>query len=174
MPLNLFLLPMNNPILAPQLNQAYKNLGDTYLKFQVDQQTPAILAIEYAQEVLVVPAGRITPMPNMPNCVLGLLNQGNRVLWIIDLAQMLNLQPLNTNAKQYHMAIIRVGQVPLGLVVQEVKGVTRFTSDCIQSSQGIIPPVLMPYLHGYILQHQEIVLALKAESIVNSPMLHAE
>ncbi len=164
---------MNSPILAPQLNQVYKNLGDTYLKFQVDQQTPAILAIEYAQEVLVVPVGRITPMPNMPNCVLGLLNQRNRVSWVIDLAQMLNLQPLNTNTKQYHMAIIRVGQVPLGLVVQEVKGVTRFTSDCIQSSPGIIPPTLMPYLHGYILQHKDIVLVLKAESIVNSPMLHA-
>jgi twitching motility protein PilI len=138
----------------------------------MEQETAAILSIEYAQEVLIVPVGRITPMPNMPNCVLGLLNRRNRVLWVIDLGQMLNLQPLNTNAQQYNIAIIQVEQVPLGLVVQEVKGVTRFTPGCIQSPQGIVTSGIMPYLHGCILQQKEILLVLNAEAIVSSPILH--
>jgi len=37
----------------------------------------------YLQEVLVVRLV-ITQIPNMPGCVLGLLNQRNRVLWVID------------------------------------------------------------------------------------------
>lgn len=164
---------METPILPPQLNQLHKTLGDTYLRFQLEQQTPAILSMEYAQEVLIVPVGRITPMPNMPKCVLGLLNRRNRVLWVVDLAQMLKLQPLDTNTQQYNMAIIRVGKVPLGLVVQEIKGVTRFTSDCIQSPSGLVTSNLMPYIDGCILQNKEIFLVLNAEAILHSPILHS-
>lgn len=165
---------MDNPILAPHLNQVDRTESDTYLRFQLDRQTPAIVSMEHTQEVLVVPFRRITPMPNMPKCVLGLLNWRNRVLWVIDLAQMLKLQPLDTTAQQYHMAIIRVGQVPLALVVQEVKGVTRFTPDCIQSPLGLVTSGLMPYLHGCILQQKEILLVLNAEAIVHSPILHSD
>lgn len=164
---------MDTPILTPQLNKVDRTEGDTYLRFQLDQQTPAILSMEYAQEVLIVPVERITPMPNMPKCVLGLLNRRNRVLWVIDLAQMLKLQPLDTNTQQYHTAIIRVGQIPLALVVQEIKGVTRFTPDCIQFPQGLVTSVVAPYLHGYILQQQEILLVLNAEAIIHSPILHS-
>lgn len=163
---------MDTPILAPRRNQVDRTNGDTYLRFHLDQQTLAILSMEYAQEVLIVPVERITPMPNMPECVLGLLNRRNRVLWVIDLAQMLKLQPLDTNAKQYHMAIIRVGQVPLGLVVQEVKGVMRVKPDCIQSPMGLVTSSLTPYLNGCVLQHKEILLVLNAEAIVHSPILH--
>ena len=173
MPLNLLWPePMNTSILSPQLNQPHSTLGELYLKFELDQQTPAILSIEYAQEVLIVPVGRVTAMPNMPKCVLGLLNRRNRVLWVIDLAQMLKLQPLDTSVQHYNMAIIRVGQEPLGLVVPEVKGVTRFTPDCIQSPQGVVTTVLMPYLHGCILQQKEILLVLNAEAIVKSGIIH--
>lgn len=164
---------MDTPILPPQPNQVDRTKGDTYLRFQLDQHTPAILSMEHAQEVLIVPVERITPMPNMPACVLGLLNRRNRVLWVIDLAQMLKLQPLDTNARQYHMAIIRVGQVALGLVVQGIKGVTRVTPDCIQSPRGLVTPSLTPYLHGCILQHKEILLVFNAEAIVHSPILHS-
>lgn len=163
---------MNTSILAPQLNQPHSTLGELYLRFELEQQTPAILSIEYAQEVLIVPVGRVTPMPNMPKCVLGLLNRRNRVLWVVDLAQMLKLQPLDTNVQHYNMAIIRVGQAPLALVVPEVKGVTRFTPDCIQSPQGVVTTVLMPYLHGCILQQKEILLVLNAEAIVKSHIIH--
>ena len=165
---------MDTPILAPGLNQVDRTSGDTYLRFQVEQQTPAILSMEHTQEVLIVPFGRITPMPNMPECVLGLLNRRNRVLWVIDLAQMLKLQPLDTTARQYHMVIIRVGQNPLGLVVQEVKGVTRFTPDCIQSPLGLVTSGLIPYVNGCILQQNEILLVLNAQAIVHSPILHSD
>lgn len=160
---------MDIQILTPQLNQVDKTVGDAYLKFQMDHQTPAILPLEYTQEVLIVPTERITPMPNMPMCVLGLLNRRNKVLWIVDLVQMLNLQPLEPNIQQYHMAIIKVGKIPMGLVVQEVKGVARFSSERIQSSTGLVPDV-NPYIHGYIMHQEEMLLVLNAEAIVHSPI----
>ncbi len=164
---------MDTIIRAPQPNMLDRNLQNTYLRFQLEQHTPAIIAVEYVQEVLIVPAGRLTPMPNMPKYVLGLLNRRNRVLWVIGLAQMLNLQAFDPDTKQYDMAIIRVGQVTLGLVVHAVKDVTRFTPDYIQSVQGLVTSALAPYLHGCILQQKEILLVLNAEAIVHSLALHS-
>lgn len=158
---------MDTQILAPQLNQ----VGDIYVRFQVDLHTSAILSMEYVQEVIIVPVDRITPIPNMPECIIGLLNRRNRVLWVIDLAQLLNLQPVDTNVQQYHIIIIRVGQVPLALIVQEVKGVTRFVADCIQSPVALDASNITPYINGYILEQQETLLVMNAEAIV-SPMLH--
>jgi len=158
---------MDTIIHAPQMEQLQSTLGDTYLKFQLEQYTPAVLSVEYVQEVLIVPVGRLTPMPNMPKYMLGLLNRRNRVLWVIDLAQMLNLSP-DANAQQYNMVIIRVGQVPLGLVVQAVKDVSRFMPDRIQSVQGLATSGLATYLRGCIIQPKEIFLVLNAEAIVHS------
>ncbi|MBW4573707.1 MAG: chemotaxis protein CheW [Aphanothece sp. CMT-3BRIN-NPC111] len=162
---------MNTSIISSQQNQQQKAIGDAYLKFQLEPQTTAVLSMEYAQEVVVVPFGRITPIPRMSSYIRGLLNRRNKLLWVIDIAQMLGLQPIDANVQQYNIAIIRVGQIPLGLMVREVKGVTRFTRDSIQSPLGTIVANMTPYLQGCILQQMEILLVLDPEAIVNSPSL---
>ncbi|MBV8886520.1 MAG: purine-binding chemotaxis protein CheW [Chroococcidiopsidaceae cyanobacterium CP_BM_RX_35] len=163
---------MDTIIHAPQVNQLQRILRDTYLRLQIEHDTPAILSVEYVQEVLIVPAVQVTSMPNMPSYVLGLLNRRNRILWVIDLAQMLNLKTFTADTKQYNLAIIRVGQIPLGVVVYAVKGVTQFAPESLQSVQGLVISALAHYLHGCILQQQEILLVLKAEAIVNSLAMH--
>lgn len=159
---------MNTQILTPKLDQV---VGDIYVKVQLDKYTSAILSMDYVQEVLIVPISRISLMPNMPHCILGLLNRRNRVLWVIDLAQVLNLS-LDTNAQQYHIVIILVNQVSLALVVQEVKGVIRLTPDCIQSSIEQACSDITDYIHGWAVQEQETLMVLNAEAIAHSPSLH--
>lgn len=146
--------------------------GDSFLKFHLEEQTPAILAMEQVQEVLIIPSRRITAMPNMTQSVLGLLNRRNRVLWVIDLAGLLGLQPVGTNAQQYNVVIIQAKQISLGLLVQEVKGVTHFTPDVIQEPPELVTSALIPYLSGCIFQEQEVLLVLNAEAIVLSPTLY--
>ncbi len=164
---------MNIQTLEVHSNRLQRTVGDAYLKLQLNQQTSAVLPMAHVQEALVVPVGRLTLMPNMPACVLGLLNQRSQVLWVIDLPQMLDLQTLDTDVQHYSIAIVRVGSIPLGLVVQEVKGVMRWSSDSIQPPIGAVAPDLVPYLRGCMLQPTEVLLVLDAEAIVNSPILHS-
>jgi twitching motility protein PilI len=155
------------------MNQVEKSSGEKYLKFHLEQQTPAILAMEYVQEVLILPSRRITPMPNMPECVLGLLNRRNRVLWVIDLAQLLGLQPVGTNVQHHNnVVIVKDKQVTLGLLVQEVKGVAHFTPDLMQAPTELITSALIPYLDGCITQEEETLLVLNTQAIVLSPTLY--
>lgn len=161
---------MDIPILTPQMHQSETSVGESYLRFQIIKDTPAILLMKYVQEVLIVPTGRITPMPNMPECVLGLFNRRNRILWAIDLALMLTSQPVDASSQQYHMMIIRVGETPLSLIVREIKGVTRLASDLQPFDEDT---TTQPYFQGYIWQQQEKLLVLNAEAIVHSPSLYS-
>jgi twitching motility protein PilI len=160
---------MDIPILTPQLHQHKTSVGESYLRFQLDEDTPAILLMKYVQEVLIISTGRITPIPNMPECVLGLFNRRNRIFWAIDLAFMLTSQPVDASSQQYHVMIIRVGETPLSLIVREIKGTIRLASDLQPCDEG--DATIRSYLQGHIWQNQEKLLVLNAKAIVHSPIL---
>jgi positive phototaxis protein PixI len=161
---------MKLPTLDAQSIQL-RAIGDPYLKLQLTPQRAAVLPMEQAQEAIAIPASRVTPMPNMPACVLGLLNHKSRVLWVIDLAQLLGLRTQVLTLQQYNIAIIRIGKKPLGLVVPEIKGIVRFVNETIISPIGEVAPELTPYLRGCFSQGQELLWALDPEAIINSPIL---
>jgi positive phototaxis protein PixI len=161
---------MKLPTLDAQSIQL-QEIGDPYLKLQLTSQRAAVLPMEQAQEAIAVPASRVTPMPNMPACVLGLLNQKSRVLWVIDLAQLLGLQTQVLTMQQYNIAIVRIGKKPLGLVVPEIKGIVRFVNETMISPIGEVEPELTPYLRGCFSEDQEMLWALDPEAIINSPIL---
>lgn len=158
----------NTLALLPNKPLQAKTQGDAYLKFLLRQQTPAVLSMSRAQEVIVLPLTRLTPMPNMPPHILGLLNRRSKVLWVMDLAQMLGLPGAETNVQQYSIVIIRNDAGSLGLVVETVEGVVRLVPDSIQSPHSQVSPSLIPYLRGCTLQEREILLVLDAEAIMRS------
>ena len=142
--------------------------SEVYLKLQIDPSTQAVIPMTQAQEVVVIPRERITPIPNMPPEVMGLLNQRSRVFWVIDLPRLLNLSPLEPDLNAYNLAIVRANDIPLGLVVQQIQGVIRVSETLIQSPIGNVSPHLAPYLRGCILQpHNGIVLVLDALALIN-------
>lgn len=164
---------MNTSALArlPNPPQNKKNLGDSYLKFQFGQQTPAVLPMSRAQEVVILPVGRLTPMPNMPPYIIGLVNRRSRVLWMVDLAMMLGLPAVETNVQHYNIVIISNGSTTFGVIVQAVEGVLRLMPENIQSPFGQVSVDLVPYLRGCVLQEKEVLLILDAEAICRSPFL---
>ena len=157
---------MNSSQIAPPT----KPTGDRYLSFYLNRQTPALLLMEYAQEVIIVPTSRLSPMPNMPECVLGLLNRRSRVLWVVNLAQLLELPASESSDRQYQIIIIHVKQVKLALVVQSVEGVRYFPYQNSQAPTELFAS-LAPYLSGCIAQGDKTLIVLDAEKIANSPNL---
>ncbi|MEA5616482.1 chemotaxis protein CheW [Cronbergia sp. UHCC 0137] len=160
----------SNITLSSQPNQ--HSLGDNYLKFQLNQQTAAVLSIKYTQEAIIVPVESVTAMPNMPVCILGLMNWRSRIIWTVDLPKMFNLECIDHRLRQYNVIVVRVESQLLGLVVQEIKGTTKFTNDEIRSPIGQVASSLVPYLCGCIVQEEEIFLVLDAPSIINHSVLN--
>ena len=152
---------MDSAIPIPKLN-------DGYLKLQLESQKSSVLLLEHIQEVLVMPVEQITFMPSMPEYVLGLMNRHSKVLWVVDLPQMLGLQSLEQNIQQYHIAIIRVEHIPLGLAVQKVLGVMRLTSEEIEVPPNNQIPNLTPYLRGCVSEQEGRLLVLDTKAIVDA------
>ena len=162
---------MNISDSAPKSDQSESKLGDAYLQLQLEAEIASVLLLENIQEVLVMPIEQITFMPSMPDCFLGLMNRRSHVLWVIDLPQMLCLEPLKRDVQQYHIAIARVDNRPLGLAVQQVRGVIRLTAEEIESPLNNSPLSLTPYLQGCVQQQEENILVLDTKAILNSPSL---
>ncbi|HEY9696041.1 MAG TPA: chemotaxis protein CheW [Trichocoleus sp.] len=166
---------MNTSALALQGNRPQRNLGDAYLKFQLSPHLSAVMSMQHIQEVLLLSTQRVTPMPSMPACVLGLTHRRSRVLWIVDLAQLLGVAHRQTYVQQNSLIIVQIGTVLLGFVVHQVESMAWFPPEAIQSPIGQVSASIVPYLRGYILQthqqQQEAVLVLDTEAIAQSSIL---
>jgi positive phototaxis protein PixI len=152
-------------------SQSLRAIGDPYLKVQLTPQMAAVLPMEHAQEAIAIPFDRITPVPNMPVFVLGLLNQRSRVFWAIDLPLMLGLSDQPINGQQYNLVIIKSGNSPLGLVVPKVQSVLRFNLDEMYSPIGEAPSSLVSYLRGCFSQVGKTLWVLDPEAIIHSSTL---
>ena len=149
----------------------HTNKEDSYLKFQLNQQTGAVLSISHTQEAIVIPVTSVTAIPNMPPCILGLMNWRSHIIWVVDLPKMFNLESLDYRLRQYNIIIIQIKSMIVGVVVQEIQGTTKFTVDDICSPVGQVASSLVPYLCGCIVQQEEILLVLDAVHILQSEIL---
>ena len=153
--------------LEAALTQPLELESEPYLQVQLTEQLAAVVPMEFAQEASVMPAERLTPVPNMPAYILGLLNKRSRIFWVIDLLQLLGFAP-HTSIQQYSLVMVQVGNMPLGLVVPTVKGILRLNVDAIQPTSGTVPSHVTPYLQGCISSEKELLLVLDLKAIVHT------
>lgn len=146
---------------------------ETYLKFAIDAQTTGLIESEFAQEVLTVKGGLITPVPNKPSCVLGILSRRRRVYWAVDFAMMLGLQPLEQNILLYEVILLSAQSLALALVVPKIFGVKRVAERDFETNINKFPLVIKPYVKGYVSDAGETCYLLKAENILRSTILHS-
>ncbi|EKQ71301.1 chemotaxis signal transduction protein [Leptolyngbyaceae cyanobacterium JSC-12] len=167
--MSILTLPTTSAI-AP--NRSERPPGDPFLRFQLADGVNAVLAMQQVQEVHILPVDRLTPMPNMPACVLGLMNRRSHVLWVVDVAYLLGIANLGSNHQHYNLVITRVGEVPLALAVQQISGFFWMPSDGIQPPPSEFSPLLQSHLQGYAVHEQDVLLVLSAEAILHSSILH--
>lgn len=144
----------------------------SYLRFTLGTQA-ALLPTRQVQEAIATPAARITPMPNMPPALLGLLNRRSRVLWVVDLALLLGLPTAYPNSQQYNLVLLQVGAVTLGLRVSHIDGILSLPPQHMQPAPTHVPPGLVPFLRGCALQDGEVLLGLEGEALLRAPALQA-
>ncbi|MEO0406320.1 MAG: chemotaxis protein CheW [Cyanobacteria bacterium P01_A01_bin.135] len=154
-------------------NKQPRAAGNAHLKFYLSEDVPAIFAMAHIQEVVMLPAQRLTPMPNMHPAMLGLMNRRSRVLWTVDLARLIGLPHMGLVNQNYSVIIIQVNHVALGLAVHHLQGMVWFKSDELQSPVGHVAAELIPYLRGCVLQDKEITMVLDVEALSQSPVFLA-
>lgn len=165
--------------LLPELFNPQSQSGDLFLKFQLDPQIQATIPLGYVVETLQVAADLITPIPNMPTSVLGLMNLKGRVFWVVDLPRMLALSG-GGRSRQHEIivvqSLVKTNLNPggtnegllLGLSVPQIRGTLRLSADSLTAIPEDYRLELQPYLQGQIRQDGETWIVLNVEAIAHS------
>ncbi|MEN9224548.1 MAG: chemotaxis protein CheW [Thermostichus sp. HHBFW_bins_43] len=143
--------------------------GELYLRLQVQAGLSVVLPMQFAQEALIVSPQQFTLLPNQPAWALGLFNYRSRVIGSLDLPQFLGRDPLDFGLPDYHLVVVRQGAVGLGLAVPLVRGVTRISTDPIQSLSELVldwPASSHVFFSGYLWDGAERLWILDVSTLI--------
>lgn len=166
--------------LLPQLFQFDPQPGDRYLKLDIAPNLPALIALEDVQESAWVPTTMVTPIPNLPACILGVVNAQNQVLCVVSLDQLLQISAPAVHRQHYAMLTVRLAPTPgaeddadlLVLTVHGIEGILRLQPEEIESPIHDFDAALTPFLRGCVSQGGQPVPVLDIKAIAAAPALH--
>jgi twitching motility protein PilI len=160
-----------------ELNEGYispvKNFP--YLSLELDPQTLIFVELQYVRETLVLPVERVTQMPNVHPCLIGLVEHRSYIFWVVDLPQLFASEAIDTSKINLHVAVLEIGNIFLGLGVYRIGKVQNIEQErilAIERSPSVLsfPPVIKSLLKGFVVDRAEINLhqgyLVNAEAIV--------
>ncbi|WP_017318451.1 chemotaxis protein CheW [Mastigocladopsis repens] len=157
--------------------------AEQFLRFQLVPEIAALLPISQLIEVLTIPVGQITPIPQIPAWVMGAYNWRGEVLWMIDLPHLIGFTPWHQQGMSatYTAVVLRVcsrntldtnagNQQMIGLVINRAEMIEWCDPDLLESpSSDVVAPQLVPFLRGYQLKSNgERLAVLDDEFIVSA------
>ena len=148
----------------PELFKANLAPGDAYIRFQLTSNITALISMQQVQGSLIVEAQKVTPLPSMPEFVIGMINSRDRVFCIFDLAQLLTLPSELSFPRQYQVIVLQTTyepQIYIGLAVTALQGIVRLTAEQIQSSSDLASDPIVSNLVAFTsgtVQEQEITI----------------
>jgi len=128
--------------------------------FQLDKEEYAV-PIEDVREVLKISG--ITPVPNSPDFISGIINLRGKVIAIIDLEKRFNLTREHTDVIPEHIIVSDIEESPFGMIVDQVTEVLRIPRNLVQSALQINQSKIgREYIGG--------VVVLKSEDVVDKKL----
>lgn len=147
--------------------------GEKFLRFQLGPEGKALLPLDIIYQVMRVSRLEILPVPQMPNCVLGIYNWRGEMLWLVDIGQLMGFGSLLATTSENLMAIaIQVNDQSLGLVVPQINDIELHDRNyLLVPSVGLFPPEVLPYLQGYLIgDNNEVLMVINAQAVASAPL----
>lgn len=129
---------------------------------------------EYAVPIAnVIEIGRppdVTPVPNVPDWVLGVANLRGEVISMVDLRTFLGMDG-TSYGQDCRMLVARASEenVTTGLIVDQVSGIRYLSVDRIVTPGALIEDKVAPYLHGVYEHDEHLLVVLNLERLLLSP-----
>jgi len=131
-----------------------------YVVFRIDQQHYALPLDHVIRTVRMV---AVTPVPDMPHSMLGLISMAGQMLPVIDLGRLLG-QAGNNPELQDILLIVQIQDQTVAVIVDEVLNIKEFSSKQIQS-----PPAALSqscFLLAAIQHEETFILILDASRML--------
>ncbi|MFG6095455.1 chemotaxis protein CheW [Leptothoe sp. ISB3NOV94-8A] len=166
--------------LLPDVFEPQTQTGELYLKFYLGSSLTVVIPLVQVVETLRISAHQVSPIPNMPASVLGLMSHQGKILWVLDLPKLLEVPQKDVRSRQYDIIVVEVmlddGQESdcqfLGLYVPQIQGTLRMNPEDLIPSFEEIMPGLAPYLQGQFQGEDEKLFLLDVDAICSAESLY--
>ena len=141
--------------------------------FSLDKEEYAV-PIDEIKEVVKIP--KITPVPNSPEFILGIINLRGKIVPVLDMEKRFGLTRDTSGIVPEHVIITEDEKGTLfGVQVDKVTDVLKIARDSIQSTPTMVTSkISTDYLGGVIVVTQErILLLLNLRKILTEQMQDA-
>ncbi len=134
-----------------------------FLTFLLDEQ-------EYGLELFKIQEIRgyapVTPIPNVPPHVRGVMNLRGTVLPVVDLRMKFRLPPIEYN-KFTVIVIAMVGEKMVGLLVDAVSDVLQVTQEAMRAAPDFGSAVDTRFIDGVFQTREHLAVALNLEKLLS-------
>lgn len=147
---------------------------DDYFFVQLRQSIKVVLPLTSVQEVISLSYSEVCPIPGVASALLGVVNQRGKLLWVLDLGDLLKIPPSVENIRsQANLTLLvlknRTNERQVGCVVAALKGVVAIDSTELQALDAqIITTTLKSFSSAIAIVEQEAVAALDIDAILNN------
>jgi positive phototaxis protein PixI len=160
--------------LLPPTNSASSSEKEPFLRFYLEPDTTALLALPQLAEVFNIPIGQIVPIAHMPAWIRGVYNWRGEILWVADLGHLVGLTPSYQQRQSnltYTTVVLQSTNAKnqlLGVIVKHLEDIEWCDLEQIQSPpSSTVHQGLLPFLRGYWWKSDDDVLAvLDGEAIM--------
>lgn len=116
--------------------------------FELDREEYAV-EIKDLQEIITIP--EITPIPNAPKFIKGILNLRGKISVVVDLEKRFNLVREHENKNDGNIVITGVEENSFGLIVDRVNEIITVPLSSIQATPALISSKIeAEYLKGVV------------------------
>lgn len=153
------------------------SLGTGHLRVSLFEGVSVLLPMIYVQEVIALPAHRLSALPNLPAPVLGLINRRSQVLWLVDLAYLLGIGRLDLAPQTHNVVVLKVGKLTVGFAIAAIEGMVAVPPESRIPVPSQAPPTVLPYLQICArladdgTQPSEVLMVINPEALFQSPVL---
>ncbi len=147
---------------------------DDYFFVQLRQSIKVVLPLNSVKEVISLSYGEVCPIPGVAPALLGVVNQRGKLLWVLDLGDLLKIPPSVENLRsQADLTLLvlknRINERQVGCVVAALKGVVALDSTELQAlDPQNLTPTLKAFSSAIAIVEQEAVAALDINAILNN------
>ncbi|MEB3357053.1 MAG: chemotaxis protein CheW [Synechococcales bacterium] len=136
-----------------------------FLRFNLVNRQTALIPLQQIREVIQIAPPDILPIPQMPDCVIGVCNHQGSVLWLIDCNLQMGLPSvlIEGSAPTLTVVVMQQESRSLGLVVPCVMGIETYgKAQILPPDKERFSPSLRPFLGGCLANSTSPILSVAA------------
>ncbi len=141
-----------------------------YLTFTLSELSYA-LPIGAVREINRV--GGITPIPETPAYIAGVMNLRGKVIPVIDLRKRFGMNG-TANTRQTCIIIVESDRGPAGLLVDSIQGVANLTAEQIQPRPALGGDANLTFVTGMGKAEKSVLILVDVERILAQPDNHSQ